>query len=325
MLDTLFHALVRWLAPVLVFTAEEVWRTRFPDARVGPSERMAATIRRGATRRSARAGSGCGRCAGLATLAIEPARKAKALGSSLEADLLLTARAGGGGADRDRSTSPNWRSSPASTVATDPALPAGALVTRDADRPAPLRPLPPPPARRRAGDRRCAAAAPGARRCVPVKRLGYAIAVVVFVLDQLAKYWVTSRPRPAGARRRPGRRRLRPDVGRATPACRWACSAPTRRCRRWLLVAVTLAIAGGVAGGSPARRSRIDAVALGLVLGGALGNIVDRVRFGYVVDFSTFWRDHHFYVFNVADAAISVGVALLLLRSAVRVRRPKPV
>mgnify|MGYP002649807561 CR=1 FL=1 len=52
------------------------------------------------------------------------------------------------------------------------------------------------------------------------------------------------------------------------------------------------------------------------MLGGALGNIVDRVRFGYVVDFvHLHWGRWSFYVFNVADAAITIGVALLLLRS----------
>ena len=57
-------------------------------------------------------------------------------------------------------------------------------------------------------------------------------------------------------------------------------------------------------------------VALGLVLGGAAGNIVDRVRFGYVVDFlHAFWGEWHFYVFNVADSAITVGVILLLARA----------
>ena len=58
------------------------------------------------------------------------------------------------------------------------------------------------------------------------------------------------------------------------------------------------------------------ALALGLVLGGALGNIVDRVRFGYVVDFVHLhagpWS---FYVFNIADAAITIGVVILLVRA----------
>ncbi|MBC7522011.1 MAG: signal peptidase II, partial [Sandarakinorhabdus sp.] len=63
-------------------------------------------------------------------------------------------------------------------------------------------------------------------------------------------------------------------------------------------------------------KQRTDVIALGLILGGAIGNIIDRVRFGYVVDFlHFFWGAHSFWVFNVADAAISCGVLLLLLRS----------
>lgn len=55
---------------------------------------------------------------------------------------------------------------------------------------------------------------------------------------------------------------------------------------------------------------------LALVLGGALGNLYDRVTLGYVVDFLNFhWNEYAFPAFNVADSAISVGVALLLLDS----------
>ena len=53
-LDIVFHALVRWLAPILCFTAEEVWQTRFPDERLGPSARMAGDRRRLARRRAGR-------------------------------------------------------------------------------------------------------------------------------------------------------------------------------------------------------------------------------------------------------------------------------
>ncbi len=86
---------------------------------------------------------------------------------------------------------------------------------------------------------------------------------------------------------------------------------------RWLLVAVTAAIAVGVAWWIGREPKGGDRVALGLVLGGALGNIVDRVRFGYVVDFLDlhFGDVRPFYVFNVADAAISIGVVILLLRA----------
>jgi signal peptidase II len=69
---------------------------------------------------------------------------------------------------------------------------------------------------------------------------------------------------------------------------------------------------------------RLTAISLGLVIGGALGNLIDRVRFGAVADFIDFsgpwfgWRIGDFpvgfpYVFNVADAAITVGAAMLLL------------
>jgi signal peptidase II len=86
---------------------------------------------------------------------------------------------------------------------------------------------------------------------------------------------------------------------------------------RWLLVGMTALIAGGIAWWITHEHKRGDQLALGMVLGGALGNILDRVRFGYVVDFADLhfgdWRP--FLVFNVADAAISIGVIILLLRA----------
>ncbi len=59
---------------------------------------------------------------------------------------------------------------------------------------------------------------------------------------------------------------------------------------------------------------RLARFGLALIIGGAAGNLIDRVRFGYVVDFvDLYWRDWHFWAFNVADAAITVGVALMIL------------
>ena len=84
-----------------------------------------------------------------------------------------------------------------------------------------------------------------------------------------------------------------------------------------MLVALTSAIAVGVAVWIGRERSRIDQAALGMVLGGALGNILDRVRHGYVVDFADlhFGDFRPFLVFNVGDAAISIAVVVLLLRA----------
>lgn len=64
------------------------------------------------------------------------------------------------------------------------------------------------------------------------------------------------------------------------------------------------------------RESRLALAALSLVAGGAVGNLIDRLRFGSVVDFiDWYWGSWHWYTFNVADAAISVGAVLLLLHS----------
>lgn len=62
------------------------------------------------------------------------------------------------------------------------------------------------------------------------------------------------------------------------------------------------------------REASLPALGLGLILGGAVGNLIDRVRLGVVVDFLDFHiSGYHWPAFNVADAAISVGVALMLL------------
>ena len=86
---------------------------------------------------------------------------------------------------------------------------------------------------------------------------------------------------------------------------------------RWALVAMTAAIAVAVGVWMTRERAVADQVALGAILGGAIGNIVDRMRLGYVVDFADLhfgeWRP--FLVFNVADAAITLGVLVLLVRA----------
>jgi signal peptidase II len=86
---------------------------------------------------------------------------------------------------------------------------------------------------------------------------------------------------------------------------------------RWILVAVTLAIAAGVVWWMLHEKARADILALGLVLGGALGNIRDRAMWGYVVDYADFHLGtfRPFAIFNLADAAISIGVVIILARS----------
>ena len=67
---------------------------------------------------------------------------------------------------------------------------------------------------------------------------------------------------------------------------------------------------------------RLFSFALSLILGGAIGNVIDRVLRGEVVDFLLFyWRGWHFPAFNVADSAITIGAALLIIDELLRVRR----
>ncbi len=85
---------------------------------------------------------------------------------------------------------------------------------------------------------------------------------------------------------------------------------------RWVLVALAGAITVGLLVWLAGMRRPFLAVVIGLVIGGAVGNLIDRVRFGAVVDFLDFHAyGYHWYAFNVADTAISVGVGLLLIDS----------
>jgi signal peptidase II len=87
--------------------------------------------------------------------------------------------------------------------------------------------------------------------------------------------------------------------------------------QRWLLVALTSVIALIVAAWMFREKLRGDVLALALVLGGACGNIVDRARYGYVVDYADlhFGTFRPFYIFNMADACITIGVLILLARA----------
>ena len=69
---------------------------------------------------------------------------------------------------------------------------------------------------------------------------------------------------------------------------------------------------------------KLFSFALACILGGAVGNVIDRVRYGYVVDFLDFyWGTWHFPAFNIADSAISVGAACLILDELLSVRKTK--
>jgi signal peptidase II len=79
-------------------------------------------------------------------------------------------------------------------------------------------------------------------------------------------------------------------------------------------IATAALIAVGLYSASLAAHQRVARVGLALIVGGAAGNLLDRVLTGSVVDFvDVYWRSYHFWAFNVADSAITVGVAIMIL------------
>ncbi|WOK35804.1 signal peptidase II [Sphingomonas sp. C3-2] len=148
------------------------------------------------------------------------------------------------------------------------------------------------------------------------RRLGLVLAGLVFVADQLTK-WLVTVPLNLEAI---GQIRILP-IFNLTWVENYGVSMGFLRAdseaMRWALVAMTAAISIGVLIWMWREQRRWDVTALALVLGGALGNIVDRVRFGHVVDFADlhFGGFRPFLVFNVADAAITIGVLILLARA----------
>lgn len=165
----------------------------------------------------------------------------------------------------------------------------------------------------------------GAERMRKNRRVGLWVAAAIFLLDQAVK-WVVTYPLQLEQRQEI---QLVPFF-----TLRWLENTGVSmgllnagsELGRWLLVALTCAIAAFVAFWMWREQRRDDAVALSLVLGGALGNILDRVRLGYVVDYADlhFGDIHPFLVFNVGDAAITIGVLLLLVRALLTRERKVP-
>ncbi|MDO8279726.1 MAG: signal peptidase II [Burkholderiaceae bacterium] len=93
--------------------------------------------------------------------------------------------------------------------------------------------------------------------------------------------------------------------------------------QRWLFTGIGLAAAGLIVWLLRSHSGqRLFSFALACILGGALGNVIDRMLHGYVVDFLDFhYAGWHFPAFNVADSAITVGAICLILDELLRVRR----
>jgi len=159
---------------------------------------------------------------------------------------------------------------------------------------------------------------------MPNRALAYLIAAAIFLADQLTKWWVVG---PLALRE--VRQIYILPIFNFTYTENHGISlgmlTASSDMQRWLLVAFTAAIAVGVAIWIWREKVRGEQLTLALILGGALGNILDRSRLGYVVDFADlhFGEFRPFLIFNVGDAAISIGIAILLLRAFLLRNEPK--
>lgn len=149
----------------------------------------------------------------------------------------------------------------------------------------------------------------------------YVIALVVLILDQLSKYWILSVARlPEG-----GTMEVFPPL-QFTRIWNQGVSFGLLQAQhdvvRWGMVAFNIGVAILLTFWAKSQVRVLPAVGLGLLIGGAIGNAIDRARFGAVVDFIDVQRLGFFpWIFNVADSGITVGVILILLDS---LRRERP-
>jgi signal peptidase II len=97
--------------------------------------------------------------------------------------------------------------------------------------------------------------------------------------------------------------------------------------QRWLFISLGVGVSAGILfwlRRLPAKGQALLAAGLALILGGALGNVVDRVLLGYVIDFiRVHYREHYFPAFNVADSAITIGAALVILDNLLELDRAR--
>ncbi|MGL3820248.1 signal peptidase II [Sphingopyxis sp. R3-92] len=150
----------------------------------------------------------------------------------------------------------------------------------------------------------------------PYLGFGLLIAAVAFLLDQVSK-WIVITPLSLEAKRSIELVSFFNLTWAENCGISLSMFSACNDTTRWTLVAVTAAVAAAVAFWMTREKAKGDVIALAMILGGALGNIVDRVRHGFVVDFADlhFGDFRPFLIFNVADACITIGVLLLVARA----------
>ena len=150
----------------------------------------------------------------------------------------------------------------------------------------------------------------------------YGFALLIIVIDQLTKAWIIS----GLDLREIGRVPVWPPIFNFT----WVENRGVSfglfgdGSARWMLSIFSIVVAGILGWWALKADRRLLVSAIGLIMGGAIGNVIDRIRFGFVVDFLDFSGTGVFpWVFNVADSAITVGVILLILDSVLSERTAK--
>ncbi len=154
-------------------------------------------------------------------------------------------------------------------------------------------------------------------------RLGVLLAIVTLLLDQLSKWLVVEKlMRPAGVVETPFyvaySIKVAPFFDVVMAWNRGVSfgifnngSSPYNA---WMLTALSLAICSGLAVWMVRSKDTLLRIGLGMIVGGALGNVIDRIRFGAVADFlDVHVAGYHWPAFNIADSGITIGAMLLLI------------
>lgn len=141
----------------------------------------------------------------------------------------------------------------------------------------------------------------------------YALALVVVLLDQASKYWMS-------ANLEYGQPWVLTSFFNFTlhhnPGAAFSFLRDASGWQRWFfaVIAIVVSLVLVVWLARVAARKPLESLALALVLGGAIGNVYDRLVLGYVVDFiSVHYKGYYFPTFNIADSAISLGAFLLII------------
>ncbi|GAB6067869.1 signal peptidase II [Methylothermus subterraneus] len=152
------------------------------------------------------------------------------------------------------------------------------------------------------------------REAKRVQLIWLGVAAVVAALDQLTKIWIAARlPLGQSVEVLPCFRLTHVR----NPGAAFSFLASASGWQRWLFLGLAVVAAGAILVWlwRLDERKPWEGVGLALILGGAIGNFIDRARFGYVIDFlDLYYQSWHWPAFNLADAAITLGVALLMWR-----------